>query len=151
MASRLAVLCVVAALLLPSGTALASPERRSAELELVDALNDIRRAHELRPLRTAPQLERSANAFASRLMRIDLFAHAGRIVCGGSFRMLGEMLAVHRGRRPQARRTARRWLRSPAHRPLLLSPRYRYVGAGLSRGRFPHRPATIWVLRLGSR
>jgi uncharacterized protein YkwD len=151
MASRLAALCVVAAALVPPGAALAAPERRSPERSMVDAVNDVRRAHGLRPLRSAPALARSADAFASRLMKLDLFAHAKRIVCGGRFRTLGELLAVHRGWRPRARGTLRRWLRSPSHRPLVLSNRFRYAGAGLSRGLFPGRLATIWVLRLGNR
>jgi uncharacterized protein YkwD len=149
--ARLAALWAVTAVLVPSGAALAAPERGSSERAMVDAVNEVRRAHDLRPLRSAPALEHSADAFASKLMKLDLFAHADRIVCRGRFRALSELIAIHRGWRPRARRTVRRWLRSPSHRPLVLSSRFRYLGAGLSRGLFPGRLVTVWVLRLGDR
>jgi uncharacterized protein YkwD len=151
MAPRLVALLAVTAALSPSGAALGATERRTAERSMVEAVNEVRREHGLRPLRGAPALARGADDFAARLMKLDLLAHADRIVCGGRFRTLGEVLAVHRGWRPRAGRTVRRWLRSPSHRALLLGTRFRYVGAGLSRGLFPSRLATIWVLRLGNR
>ena len=57
---------------------------------------------------------------------------------------------MHFGRRAQVRRTVRRWLRSPAHRSLLLSGRFRALGAGQAVGSYRGRRATTWVLHLGA-
>jgi uncharacterized protein YkwD len=150
MAARLVVAGVVLALLFPFG-APAAPKERAAEHAMVEALNDARRAHHVRPLRGSRWLARCAGGYASRLMRVDAFGHAYRLPQGGGMRALGEAIAMHRGWRPRARLTVRRWLRSSAHRGLVLSSRYGFVGAGLSRGRFQGRLASIWVLRLGGR
>ena len=65
-------------------------------------------------------------------------------------RARGEALAMHRGWRPRARRTVRAWMQSPAHRAVLLGG-FRHAGAGLKRGRFRGRLATVWVLHVGRR
>jgi uncharacterized protein YkwD len=122
-----------------------------SEETLLRRLNDVRSAHGLRPLKLAPALEHSAGRFAGRLMATDVFGHGPRIRAGGSFRTLGETLALHTGWRPRPGTTVNRWLASPGHRPLVLSSRFRYAGAGVSHGRFGGRKATIWVLQLGAR
>jgi uncharacterized protein YkwD len=147
MARLLAAVCVVSALLVPAATP-AKPTAQSAERSIVGALNDVRRAHGLRPLPASAALRASAHAVASSLMKRDAFGHADRIAAGGRFRVVGEALAIHRGWRPRARRTVRRWLRSPSHRAVVLG-RFRRAGAGMVRGRFGGRLATIWVLHVG--
>jgi uncharacterized protein YkwD len=146
---RLAVVVVVIALLLPPGAHAASSVR-TAEQMVVEAVNDARTANGLRPLRRSRHLARSAGRFAARLMRLDAFGH-GDGVGAGRFRMVGEALSLHRGWRARARHTVRRWLRSPPHRAIVLGSRFRRAGAGLKRGRFGGRLATIWVLRVGRR
>jgi uncharacterized protein YkwD len=84
-------------------------------------------------------------------MRTDSFHHASRIQASSRFKRLGEALALHPGWRPKRSVTVRRWLRSSGHRALLLSSRFRYVGAGMARGRYGSGYATIWTLQLGSR
>ncbi len=150
MTARLAVACVVTALVVPF-EALAASQGRSAQRWMVKAVNEVRRAHQLRPLRGSRPLERSAGGFASRLMKLDTFGHTGTIGAGGRMRVLGEALAIHPGRRAHPRRTMRRWMRSPSHAALVLDSRFGYAGAGLSRGRHQNRVATIWVLHLGGR
>jgi uncharacterized protein YkwD len=124
---------------------------RPAREAMLDRLNEARRAHDLRPLKPAPALQRSAGAFARRLMASDVFGHGSRIQAGGGFRSLGEALALHSGWKPGAGVTVRRWLASPGHRSLVLSRSFRYAGAGLARGGFRGGKATIWVLQLGAR
>ncbi|MGH2762907.1 MAG: CAP domain-containing protein [Thermoleophilaceae bacterium] len=119
------------------------------ERGMVDELNRVRAKHDLPALRASESLEGSAFAYAGRLMESGWFGHAGSISAPPGFRMLGETLSVHRGRRLRRARTVRRWLRSPTHRALILSRQFAWVGAGYSRGRFRGRRATIWVLHLG--
>jgi uncharacterized protein YkwD len=118
--------------------------------EMLDELNRVRAEHELRPLEPSESLERSASAYAGRLMRGGWFGHPPAILAGPGFRTLGEALALHRGHRLLRARTVRDWLRSPVHRGLVLSRAFRLAGAGHARGRFRGRRATIWVLHLGS-
>jgi uncharacterized protein YkwD len=135
--------CLVIAVAAPAAAAPREPE-------MVAKINEARQRHGLPPLRPAHSLERSAHAFAGHLMRIDRFAHAARIRASSRFRLLGEALAMHRGRRPRRSGTVRRWLASPGHRALVLSRSFGRMGAGRAVGRFRGRPATIWVLQLGS-
>lgn len=146
---RLAVVLVVIVLFVPSGAHAASSVQ-AAERTIVEAVNDARAAHDVRPLRRSRHLARSAGRFAARLMRLDAFGH-GDGVGAGRYRLVGEALAIHRGWRAQARRTVRRWLRSPAHRAVVLGSRFRRAGAGIKRGRFGGRLTTIWVLHVGRR
>jgi uncharacterized protein YkwD len=145
---RAVLLCaLVAAAVPPAGQAAGAPE----EQEMVDALNAVRGRHGLPALQTSASLERSSFFFAERLMRTDVFAHAKRIQASNRFRQLGEVLAWMSGWRLRRTLAVNMWLRSPPHRALILSRRFRYAGAGRSRGMLGGAPATIWVVQLGSR
>jgi uncharacterized protein YkwD len=121
-----------------------------AEPAMVTAVNRARAARKLGPLSASGALNRSAHRYASWMLREDYFGHLSRIRAGGGFRRTGEALALHFGRRAQVRRTVRRWLRSPAHRSLLLSRRYSALGAGQAVGLYRGRRATTWVLHFGA-
>jgi uncharacterized protein YkwD len=116
---------------------------------MIDKINAARARHGAPPLRPSPSLRRSALAFARHLMRRDLFGHAARIRASPRFRALGEVLAIHRGRRPRRSFTVRAWMGSPGHRSVLLSRMFRRVGAARARGRFHGRRTTIWVVQVG--
>jgi uncharacterized protein YkwD len=145
MARRLAVVCLAMAVLMPSG-APAAGKGRAAERAMVDAVNDTRQRHGLRPLRESRPLVRSAARRAVALTRLGLFRHLGADAPAGS-RTWGEALAIHRGWRARARSTVRRWLRSPRHRAVLLGG-FRRIGAGIKRGRLDGRLTTVWVLHV---
>jgi uncharacterized protein YkwD len=145
---------VAVSILLVGGSAVAAPAWSSASASshhslMVRAVNDARASHGLRPLRQAPRLERSARAYARWMLRADYFGHLSRIRTRARFRVLGETLAWHTGRRARVRGTLRSWLRSPPHRALILSGRFRWIGAGHARGRMHSRPSATWVLHLG--
>jgi uncharacterized protein YkwD len=134
------------------GLALAAPsasQAASAEKKMLRAVNGARADHGLRTLRLAPRLERSARAYARWMLRADYFGHQRRIRTRARFRVLGETLAGHSDWRARVRGTLRRWLRSPPHRALILSRRFRWIGAGTARGRLGDRRARVWVLHLG--
>lgn len=128
--------------------AMAAPAETEAAL---DAINKARAGAGLRPLALSPALTRSSAAFAGRIMRTGVFAHAGTIHAAGGFKRLGECIAMHTGRAARPGRTVRRWLASPGHRPLLLSRGFRQAGAAAVQGRFNGRRSTVWVLQLGAR
>jgi uncharacterized protein YkwD len=149
MAVRLAIVCVAVTALPPTG-AMAAERVRAAERSLVDAVNELRHSHGLRPLRRSSLLAHSAGRLAAALMEQGMLGHVGGVDLPERFRARGEALAMHRGWRPRARRTVRAWMHSPGHRAVLLGP-FRHVGAGLKRGRFRGRLATVWVLHVGRR
>jgi uncharacterized protein YkwD len=142
----LACAVTAGATLLLSSPAAAGPER-----EAIDALNDVRRANGLAPLRVSKGLSRSSGRYALRMLRHDFFGHGSSIDVPGRFRSAGETLAYHTGWKARPRRTVRRWMASPGHRAVLLSPGFRWVGMGLARGRLGSSVATTWVAHLGSR
>jgi uncharacterized protein YkwD len=134
------------AMLLPSSAAAGGAER-----EAIDALNDVRRANGLSALRVSERLNRSSGQYARRMLRHDFFGHGSSIDVAGGFRSAGETLAYHTGWSAQPRRTVSRWMNSPGHRAVLLSPGFRWVGMGLARGRLGGSVATTWVAHVGSR
>jgi uncharacterized protein YkwD len=114
-------------------------------------VNAARAQHGLAAFHGSASLHRSASAYARWMLRADYFGHLSRIRASGRFSMLGEAVAWHSGRRPQVRRTVRRWMQSPPHRALILHPGFRWLGAGLARGGLSGRRATMWVLHFGGR
>jgi uncharacterized protein YkwD len=132
-----------------AGSPAAQPSA-SAELAMIAAANRARDARGRQPLRASRSLSRSAHRYAAWMLRRDYFGHLRDIRTSRRFRRLGETLALHFGRRAQVPGTVRRWLRSPAHRSLLLSGRFRAIGAGRATGAYRARRATTWVLHLGA-
>jgi uncharacterized protein YkwD len=114
---------------------------------MVETINRARAKHGAHALRHHAALSRSARRYARHLMRTGRFGHAGRIRAGARFTHLGELLARHRGRKPRRSRTVRRWMRSAAHRPVLLGRQFRFAGIGRVRG----TRGTIWVVHVGAR
>jgi uncharacterized protein YkwD len=145
-ATRILGLSVLAALAV---CALPSPTSAAPRASMAAEINSVRQAHGLRPLRLSGSLNRSSSRYARRLLRADWFGHASRIHASPRFRVLGEVLEMHRGRRARVRGALRAWLRSPGHRAVLLSPRFRWVGLGVDTGRFRGRTTTIWVGQFG--
>jgi uncharacterized protein YkwD len=143
MALRLAVVCLAMTVLVPAEAAATSRAERS----MVDAVNDARQRHGLRPLRHSRRLARRAGRVARVLVKRDSFHHTS---APAGARAWGEALAMHRNWRGRARRTVRRWLRSPSHRAVLLGG-YRRIGTGIKRGRMDGRLATVWVLHVSGR
>jgi uncharacterized protein YkwD len=139
--------CLAAACLVVAPASALAGAKQDA---LIAEVNAARAASGLAALTTSSHLNRSATALAGRLMREGWFGHPGTIQAGGGFHSLGEALRLHTGTRPRYRATVRAWLRSPAHRGLVLSPGFTHVGAGIARGVFLGRPSTIWVLHLGA-
>lgn len=132
-----------------STTAQAAPADSSRAM--IQQINKVRAHYGLAPMRQSPSLTRSAQNYSTRILRTDSFAHMNRIQASGNFRRLGEALAIHYGRRDKVRGTVRAWLRSPPHRAILLNTTMRWLGTGVTHGRFGRSRATVWVLQTGNR
>jgi uncharacterized protein YkwD len=124
------------------------PTAQAAADPMVGKINRARRRHGLRRLRASASLARSSRRFGRYLMRANRFGHDSHIWTNRRFRYKGEVLALHSGWRARRGSTIRGWMRSPAHRSVLLSGRYRLVGAAAVRGRFGGRRTTIWVAQV---
>jgi uncharacterized protein YkwD len=118
--------------------------------DMVAAVNATRARHGLRPYLPSASLRRSATAQSTWMLRADRFSHRPRIHASRRYDSLGEAIAWHAGWSPRVAYTVRAWLASPGHRRLVLSRHFRYLGAGMSRGRFGRKRATAWTLQFGT-
>jgi uncharacterized protein YkwD len=141
--------CLSLAILALAGSASARTPRESTAA-MLKQVNKARAKRGLRPMRLSPSLTRSARRFSHHLMATDRFAHSARIQASGRFHRLGEALAMHSGRRDKVGPTVRQWLNSPPHRAIVLSRSLRWLGAGVTHGRFGGSKSTIWVLQAGT-
>jgi uncharacterized protein YkwD len=120
-----------------------------SESSLLTAMNEVRQANGLRPLRADARLERAARAHSSRMLRTGTFYHGAfnaRIRGSGVHaRRVGENLAWGQGSLGVARSIVSMWLASPEHRANLLHAGYRIVGVGALRGCFAGHHHTLMV------
>ena len=141
---------VIFAALILAGSVSAATVRRTATAatSLLQAVNQTRRAHGLRPLRLDGALVRAARSHSAEMLRGNYFAHGdfhGRMV---AFHVrgpvAGENLAWGNGSYARATSIIREWLASPEHRANLLRPMFRRVGIGELTGVFlGHGGATV--------
>jgi uncharacterized protein YkwD len=136
----------VAAVPAPAG---ADTPNERAERAMTKAINAVRAQHGLPAFERSASLTGSAERYSRYLMEHDVFTHQSSIWASSRFALLGEALAFHTGRRFSVAATVRQWLGSPPHRAILLSAMMRRAGAGVTRGRYGSRAATIWVLHAG--
>jgi uncharacterized protein YkwD len=128
------------------GAALASPESR-----MLTKLNEARADQGLKPLRTVPNLQRSADAFARWLVSHDDFKHRPAVSVTRAYPHSGEALAMHYSLQADIGGTIDSWMGSSAHRGLVLTNRMNLVGLGHASGRTAGKPRTIWVLQVARR
>lgn len=141
----LALLGVVAATAAPQP---AQAARSFAGEGMMDAINQIRAKAGLRQLKRSDRLVRSSAARAELMMRENFFAHPAQLSVP-TFDRVGEILELHGGRRPRMSHVLDRWLNSYGHRAVMMSSRYRWIGAARAVGRYGGPRATIWVVRFG--
>jgi uncharacterized protein YkwD len=151
MRKKIALLCVgLAGMAASVGEASAAPTDR-AEEALVKQINRVRAQHGLRGLAIAPSLARSAARWSHSQLVRGSFGHAPTIQASDRFRTLGEIIAMHVGRRPRVGFTVNAWMHSPPHTHVILHPGFRYIGAGRVVGRFGGgRGTTVWTVQFGA-
>lgn len=115
---------------------------------MIDAINLLRAKAGLRTLKTSPRLVRSSAARAELMMRDDFFAHPAQLRVP-TFDSVGEILELHGGHRARMTHVLERWRASYGHWSVIMSSRYRQIGAARAVGRYQGARATIWVVRFG--
>ena len=137
--SLTAVFCVALALAVSAGAATAR-KTASAATSLLQAVNQARRAHGLRPLQLDGALVRAAQSHSADMLRGNYFAHGnfqGRMI---AFHVrgpvAGENLAWGNGPYARTATIVREWLASPEHRANLLHAGWTRIGIGISSGTF---------------
>jgi uncharacterized protein YkwD len=130
-----AILCMVA--LAPAAGA---ATRRTAASGFLQAVNQTRAQHGLRPLRLDQHLVLAARAHSTEMLRTNVFSHGdfhSRMV---AFHVVGpqagENLAWGNGSFATPATVISEWLASPEHRANLLRPGWTRIGIGLARGTF---------------
>jgi len=132
----LSVFCLAAVLVPAAQATTMSPSERT----LLGAVNDVRAAHKLRPLRVDATLVRAARDHSATLISHDVFTHGAlgpRLArYGARGPLFGENLAWGTGERATAAGIVRSWLASPGHRANLLRPGWTRIGIGARTGTF---------------
>jgi uncharacterized protein YkwD len=144
-----AVVVCIAGALLAAAPAWAA---QRADARMVRAVNAFRAAHGVAPLRSSPELGRSAGSFSRWMARTGTFGHVSRrayIAPGQRHGCFGEVIARHAGGHPRVRRTVRMWRASKPHRDVLLDSSYRWMGAGRALGVFDGSRTTLWTVQVG--
>jgi uncharacterized protein YkwD len=150
--ARLIVVALLAILAGGEGTAAAADQSVCAtgaadRAAVVCEINAARVEAGRAPLRSRRSLADAAGGHSADMVERRYFAHespdgagpadragdAGYMRHADSWRV-GEVLLWSRGAPLTAARAVEMWLESPSHRRILLSPRYRDVGAGLAPG-----------------
>jgi uncharacterized protein YkwD len=118
-----------------------------SELSLLQAMNEVRAAHGLAPLRADPRLQRSARGHSRAMLRTQTFSHGAYTArirgVGVRAPRVGENIAWGSGSYTRARAIVSVWLESPTHRANLLRRGFWSVGVGALRGRFEGRSALM--------
>jgi uncharacterized protein YkwD len=117
--------------------------------KLIAKINQTRKRHGARALRVSPALTRSSRRYACRMLRRNYFGHRAHVSAPRRFNPRGEALAMTSGLRLRWRVAFSGWMHSSAHRSLLLSRRYNWIGVGSCRGRMGSRPSVTWVTHVG--
>ena len=130
----------VAIALVPAAQATPATQLSQSEQTLLGAVNDVRAAHNLRPLQVDATLVRAARDYSATLIRRNAFTHGAlgaRLASYGARGPLyGENLAWGKGEQATARGIIRGWLASPSHRANLLRPGWTRIGIGSRTGTF---------------
>lgn len=128
----------------------------SYEERIVKSINNLRRREGLPRLRLVKTLRRSARVHSLQMVQRGFFGHvspsglgaADRIrrfypSSGFSYWAAGENLLWSQSA-IEPWRVAVRWMKSPGHRAVLLSPRWRGIGVGVVRSKPSHgRPVLL--------
>jgi uncharacterized protein YkwD len=132
------------------------------EARVLGAINRLRRQHGLARLRPSGALAASAEEHSRSMAERGYFAHdpmGGALLSSpagdGGYRAVGENIAWA-SPALSAGATVRLWLRSPAHRAILLAPGWLEIGVGAvhasaAGGVYAGLPVTIATARFGSR
>ena len=145
--ARMLVVAVVmaAVMLVPSQAGASSAS------SMVNKINQYRQNRGLPALKSSGSLSHSARAYAKRMMRSGYFGHSTRIRASRSYKTLGEIIEMHRGKSARVSTAFTAWQHSGSHNAVMLDGRFKEVGAGKVTGRYKGRTMTFWVVHFGRR
>jgi uncharacterized protein YkwD len=154
-----AAACTATALVAAPTALAASARLTSTETAVIRLMNKVRARHGLPALKASRRLARAADGHSSDMLRHDFFAHQSsdgtsfdrRVRSYARARRVGENLAMLPGVRRAARKVVSMWLRSAAHREILMSRRFRRVGVGKRSGQLGGQKATVYTVDFASR
>jgi uncharacterized protein YkwD len=142
--TQVAALCAafLVALWVVSGSS-AAQFSRASESGILNAMNQVRVAAGLRPLRFDGKLHAAARAHSADMMRRGYFGHGAFSRRMSGFHVhaktVGENLAWGTGPYSAATAIVQEWLQSPEHRANLLRAGFSRVGVGSAIGTFVGR------------
>jgi uncharacterized protein YkwD len=148
--TQVAALCaaVLVALWVVSGSS-AAQFSRASEAGILGAMNQVRVAAGLRPLRFDGKLHSAARAHSADMLRRGYFGHGAFSRRMSGFHVhaktVGENLAWGTGPYSAAKTVVQEWLTSPEHRANLLRPGFTRVGVGSAVGTFVGRTGATVV------
>jgi uncharacterized protein YkwD len=155
----LAAACTATALVAAPTALAASARLTQTETAVVRLMNQVRARHGLPALKTSRRLARAADGHSRDMLLHDFFAHQSsdgtsfdrRVRSYAHAQTVGENLALLRGVRRAPRSVVSMWLRSAAHRRILLSGHFRRVGVGKRSGQLGGQEATVYTVDFASR
>ena len=121
------------------------------ELELVQAISDVRQQNGVSGVRASHTLAASAGRYSHWQLENDYFGHQPQIRMSSNFSTKGEVLRLVIGNGVGVDRTLRLWMNSSSHRNAILYPSMREAGAGIARVHYQGRRAVIVTVHLGAR
>ena len=159
--TQVAALCaaVFIALWVVSGSS-AAQFSRASESGILNAMNQVRVAAGLRPLRFDGKLHAAARTHSADMIRRGYFGHGAfsRRMSGFHVRasVVGENLAWGTGPYSAAKTVVQEWLASPEHRANLLNGKWREIGVSAvhvesAPGAYHGLPVTIVTADFGAR
>ena len=146
---RTALVAVLLVLSEPSFLRATETRMTVREDAVLTEVNRVRAEHGLAALHGDARLVRAARGHSSEMVATQTFEH-GRFWVriehqGVTSGRLGETLGWSAPVNGSVSRIVSRWLTSPEHRAIVLSPVYRAVGVGISIGPFMNRPEAVVV------
>lgn len=145
----LALLLAAFALAAPAASAPSTVQLSPVERAFVRAVNRVRAAHKLVPVRLDARLEHAARAHTAEMLAQGFFAHGAVARRLESFGVagprIGETLGWHTPSGNAVPVVVRLWLRSPEHRAVLLRSGFVRIGVGTAVGRFEGYRNTLVV------
>jgi uncharacterized protein YkwD len=125
-------------------------DRQANERTVLGLINLARTSRGLAPVHLQTALDRAALAHSRDMLSRDYFSHsapggttfatrlrrAGYGIAGYRSWAVGEIIGWGQGSAGSPRAVFRSWMRSSAHRAVILDRRWRDVGAGCARGTF---------------
>jgi uncharacterized protein YkwD len=148
----LGLLTSLALLLVPAlgQAATKASGQANSEQQVLALLNQIRAGHNLTPLATSDQLREAARAHSTDMLKNGYFEHDGlketwavRIARYLKSPLTAENIAWGWGAYGTPQGIVSQWMRSPAHRAIILTAGLHRVGLGLALGTYDGKSGAV--------